>query len=75
MSESALMDVNETAALLGISAGTAYHWVSEGRLPVIRFSARCVRFRRSDIEAWIASRVVEPVTATGCRNAVVAGKR
>jgi predicted site-specific integrase-resolvase len=33
--------------------GTAYHWLSEGRLPCIRFSTRCVRFRESDIEQML----------------------
>jgi predicted site-specific integrase-resolvase len=33
--------------------GTAYHWLSEGRLPCIRFSIRCVRFRESEIEQML----------------------
>jgi excisionase family DNA binding protein len=61
MGASDLMGIVETAALLGINSGTAYHWVSEGRLPVVRLSARCIRFRRSDVEAFIAARVVAPV--------------
>ena len=45
-----LLTVRELAERLGISAGTAYHWLSQGRLPCVRFSSRCVRFRERDIE-------------------------
>lgn len=45
-----LLTVRELAELLGISPGTAYHWLSQGRLPCVRFSARCVRFRESDVQ-------------------------
>jgi excisionase family DNA binding protein len=44
-----LLTVNELSKLLGIAPGSVYHWLSAGRLPCIRFSARCVRFRESDI--------------------------
>jgi excisionase family DNA binding protein len=45
-----LLTVRELAERLSISPGTAYHWLSEGRLPCVRFSSRCVRFRESDVE-------------------------
>jgi excisionase family DNA binding protein len=45
-----LLTVRELAERLGISAGTAYHWISQGRLPCVRFSSRCVRFRESDLQ-------------------------
>jgi excisionase family DNA binding protein len=45
-----LLNIRELADRLGISKLTAYHWLSQGRLPCIRFSARCVRFRESDLE-------------------------
>jgi excisionase family DNA binding protein len=44
-----LLTVFELSEHLGISTGTAYHWLSQGRLPCVRFSARCVRFKESDI--------------------------
>jgi excisionase family DNA binding protein len=58
MDESSLLDVRGAAALLGISAGTLYHWLSERRVPVVRLGLRCVRFRRSDLEAWISEKSV-----------------
>jgi len=55
-----LLTILEVAVLTGFSTGTLRHWVSQGRIPYVRISARCVRFRRTDIEAWIAARVVKP---------------
>jgi excisionase family DNA binding protein len=48
-----LLSVTELAERLGISPGTAYHWLSQGRLPCVRFSSRCVRFRESDVEKML----------------------
>ena len=48
-----LLRVSEAAAILGIGVGTLYHWVSEGRVPHVKLSLRCLRFRRSDLEQWI----------------------
>jgi excisionase family DNA binding protein len=45
-----LLTVVELAERLGISPGTLYHWLSEGRVTAIRFSKRCVRFRESDVQ-------------------------
>lgn len=57
MNDDRLLDVREAAALLGISPFSLYHWISEKRgIPVIRLSSRCVRFRKSDLEAWIATK-------------------
>jgi excisionase family DNA binding protein len=50
-----LMNVNEVAEFLGLAAGTIYHLVSQRRLPCIRLSARCLRFRCSDLEEFIAN--------------------
>lgn len=52
-----LLDVNQVADLLRLSPGTVYHLVSQRRLPCVHLSARCLRFRRSDIDAWIAAKV------------------
>jgi len=49
-----LLTVRQAAERLGISPGSVYHWLSQGRLPCVRFSARCVRFRETDL-----SRLVE----------------
>jgi excisionase family DNA binding protein len=53
MERKELLSIEDVAQLTGFSVGTLYHWVSEGRIPVTRFSSRCIRFRRSDIDAWL----------------------
>jgi excisionase family DNA binding protein len=45
-----LLTVRELADRLNIAEGTAYHWLSEGRLTCLRFSRRCVRFRECDVQ-------------------------
>lgn len=44
-----LLTIRELAERLSIAEGTAYHWLSEGRLKCVRFSNRCVRFRECDV--------------------------
>jgi len=48
-----LLTVKEVAELLGLAPGSVYHWISQNRLPCVRLSPRCVRFRRKDLEALI----------------------
>jgi excisionase family DNA binding protein len=59
MMENHLLDVKEVAELLGLAPGSIYQLISQSRITVVRLSARCVRFRRSDIDQWIADRVVD----------------
>ena len=54
----ALLTIREVSELTNLSVGTLYHWIGQGRVPVVRFSKRCVRFRKSDIEEWIKAKVV-----------------
>lgn len=53
--EKLLLNVQEASRLIGVAETTLYHWVSEGRIPVVKLSRRCIRFRVSDLETWIAS--------------------
>jgi excisionase family DNA binding protein len=53
-----LWTVAEAARFLKLSPGSLYHLVSQHRVPVIRFSSRCVRFSRWALEAWIATMTV-----------------
>lgn len=50
-----LLNVREVSAMTGLSVGTLYHFVSQHRIPVVRLSARCIRFKPADLEEWIAS--------------------
>ena len=51
-----LLNVGEIAELLGLAKGTIYHLASEGRIPCVRLSARCLKFRLSEVVAWIESK-------------------
>lgn len=62
-----LLSRGEVAQILGVSRNTVLRMVDRGELPAIRVGERLIRCRRSDIEAWLASR--EPVNAAAARAA------
>jgi len=45
-----LLTVRELADRFRITPTCVYRWLSDGLLPAVRFSRRCVRFRESDIQ-------------------------
>jgi excisionase family DNA binding protein len=49
----ALLTREETARLLNVGARTVDGWVRAGRLPVVRFTPRLVRFRRADLDRFV----------------------
>jgi len=51
--ESWLLTISEVAEMTGLTVGTLYHFVSQQRIPVVRLSKRCIRFRYSDLLDWI----------------------
>jgi excisionase family DNA binding protein len=59
-----MIDVNDTityrqlSQLTGVSEGTLRVWVSKRLLPHLRLGPRTVRFKRTEIERWLAARVV-----------------
>jgi predicted site-specific integrase-resolvase len=55
-----LLDEQAAAALLTVAPGTLGVWRSTGRynLPFLKVG-RAVRYRRSDLEAWLAARTRE----------------
>ena len=47
----------EVIAICGLSRSTIYEMIGRGEFPApVRLGARAVGWRRSDIEAWLASR-------------------
>jgi len=55
----ALLNVDDVAALLRMSAKAIYNMVELRRVPFVRLGRR-VRFRRADVLAWVeAQRVAE----------------
>jgi len=60
-----LLTIRELAERLSIAPGTAYHWLSEGRLKCVRFSKRCVRFRESDVQQLLDELASTKTAAVG----------
>jgi len=63
-----LLTVKELAERLGLAPGSIYHWLSEGRLPCVRFSPRCLRFREKDLEDLIEKMSTSKGIGTRNRN-------
>ena len=51
------------AEMISIKKATLQKWVFERRFPFIRLSARALRFRVSDIQDFLNSRLVQPLDA------------
>jgi len=51
-----LLRAREVAELLGLSAATVLDWFESGRLPGFKLSSRAVRFRESEVMAWLEER-------------------
>jgi len=50
-----LWTVTEAAKYLRLNKYSLYHLVSQKRIPVVKLSARCIRFRRSELQRWVES--------------------
>lgn len=68
-----LLTEKQAAELLGFSRRTLQGWRSEGGpgLPFVRISKGCVRYRRSDIEAWILSQLRTSTADDAARGTVL----
>lgn len=58
MNESELLTYEQAARRLALKRGTLYALVSARRIPHVRMSSRIVRFKASDLDAWVASHQV-----------------
>lgn len=50
-----LWTVTEAAKYLSLNKFSLYHLVSQKRIPVVKLSARCIRFRPSELSKWVES--------------------
>lgn len=68
-----LLTEAEAAKLLGFSRRTLQGWRSDGGpgLPFVRISKGCVRYRRSDIEAWIEDQLRTSTADDAARGTVL----
>lgn len=51
-----LLTTRAVAAYLGLSPETILRRYRSGELPGIRLASNCLRFRESEVEAWLAAR-------------------
>ena len=60
-----LLSSTEAAEILGIQPRTLEFWRQRGAVgpKFIRYSARCVRYRLSDLQAWVSAREVDTAAA------------
>ncbi len=56
-----LLSQKRVATMLGLTTRALEAWRARGEGPAfIRLSVRCIRYRRADVEAWLASREHQP---------------
>jgi len=55
-----LLTIKEVSEFTGLAVGSIYHMVSAKRIPVVRLSRRCIRFRYSDLLDWIQTHAEQP---------------
>jgi excisionase family DNA binding protein len=56
--EQNLLTYSETSQIIGVPLGTLYALVAQSRIPHVRLGPRLVRFRRTEIEAWLVAHSV-----------------
>ncbi len=59
MTTNCLLTVRDVAEFLGVGPNCVYRWSEAGKLPCVRLSQRCLRFRAQDIEKFVAG-LVQP---------------
>ena len=50
-----LLKVDELSMITNLKKSTIYAMINQKRIPVVKLSGRCVRFRLSEIEKWLKS--------------------
>jgi excisionase family DNA binding protein len=58
MAEDEMLTYHAVSELLGIKLGTLYSMVARKEIPHVRLGPRLIRFRRSELDAWIRERSV-----------------
>jgi|JI10StandDraft_1071094.scaffolds.fasta_scaffold55819_8 excisionase family DNA binding protein len=48
-----LLDYDQLSKRLSVKKSTLYSWVSQNKIPYVRFSGRCVRFNIEAITSWL----------------------
>jgi predicted DNA-binding transcriptional regulator AlpA len=59
MVSSRLLAAEDVAQITGLSTETLAQWRSQKKgIPYVKISRNCVRYRQSDLDAWLAERIV-----------------
>ncbi|MBI3183142.1 MAG: helix-turn-helix domain-containing protein [Myxococcales bacterium] len=56
-----MLNYADAARMIGVPVGTLYSWVGRQQIPHVRLGPRLVRFRRAEIDAWLAQKHVPPI--------------
>jgi excisionase family DNA binding protein len=58
-----LLTTDEVAEMTGLSRETLAQWRwLKKEIPFVRLGTKCVRYRQSDIDAWLTKRLVSVAT-------------
>jgi predicted DNA-binding transcriptional regulator AlpA len=52
-----LLDAKAAGKIIGVEARTMTAWAREGRVPSLRLGPKTIRWTRSMLEAWAASKL------------------
>lgn len=52
-SDNTLMTRKQVADMLQVSTMHVYQLTRQGKLPVVRFSRKCIRYKKSDVDNYI----------------------
>jgi len=61
MEEDKLLTIRELCTMLHMKPAGVYGLVHYRKIPVVKLSSRCLRFRLSDIQSWIQAKTVQPL--------------
>jgi excisionase family DNA binding protein len=53
-----LFTIDDVCEITGLRPSTIYAMISQKKIPVVKISGRCVRFREKDIERWIEEKTI-----------------
>lgn len=59
-----LLTARVVAERLGLCTETVLAWVREGKLPAFRLPGGAIRFRETDLEAWLQARATSRLGAS-----------
>ncbi|MCC6160304.1 MAG: helix-turn-helix domain-containing protein [Deltaproteobacteria bacterium] len=76
MADDIILCERDAARILGLSPRALQAWRCQGRGPqFIRVSSRCVRYRREDLDSFLAARVVSSTSQPTLADLVDGGLR